>query len=193
MDYTEVVSTKDQEVGPAKGSGPYVEIPFSNGSIGSTIGVPPKMQYQTNGSQEGYMSEDCLQNAEGTDFVLGTFFHQNSKSDSEAIPKVAAQTKAKTKLKGKPRKEKKLPKSRAKKAKGKAPAIMESIDPITCSTQASISSSDIRNRNLILKKEAELVIETGKLIGINYGGREKEAMEQIMHNNEDDINQSEEI
>ncbi|KAL6957617.1 hypothetical protein U1Q18_041203, partial [Sarracenia purpurea var. burkii] len=68
MDYTKVVSTKDQEVGPAKGSGPNVEIPFSNGSIGSTIGVPPKMQYQTNGSQEGYMSEDCLQNAEGTEF-----------------------------------------------------------------------------------------------------------------------------
>ncbi|KAL6991602.1 Crooked neck-like protein 1 [Sarracenia purpurea var. burkii] len=28
-------------------------------------------------------------NAEGTDFVLGSFFHQNSKSDSEAITKAA--------------------------------------------------------------------------------------------------------
>ncbi|KAL6984219.1 hypothetical protein U1Q18_017596 [Sarracenia purpurea var. burkii] len=42
MDYTKVVSTKDKEVGPTKGPSPNEDILFSKGS---TIGVPPKMQY----------------------------------------------------------------------------------------------------------------------------------------------------
>ncbi|KAL6997960.1 hypothetical protein U1Q18_008084, partial [Sarracenia purpurea var. burkii] len=47
-------------------------------------------------------------------------------------------------------------------------------------TQAFISSSDIRNRNAILRKETEMVIEIGKLLGVNYGGIEEETMERIM-------------
>ncbi|KAL6979854.1 hypothetical protein U1Q18_052656 [Sarracenia purpurea var. burkii] len=87
----------------------------------------------------------------------------------EAADYVVPVRRAKAKLKGKSKyaKVKKSIKENLRKSKGKA--IVE--DDIMATTpneiQASVSSSDIRHKNRILRLEAELEMETGKLLGIS--------------------------
>ncbi|KAL6986484.1 hypothetical protein U1Q18_052641 [Sarracenia purpurea var. burkii] len=50
-------------------------------------------------------------------------------------------------------------------------------------SQESITSSDIRNRNSILWKEAQGTVEVGKQLGIDYGENEEFFVERIMEMN----------
>ena len=43
----------------------------------------------------------------------------------------------------------------------------------------SLSTADFQNRNSILLKERELVINTGKVLGIDFKGNEKEALSRL--------------
>ncbi|KAL6976029.1 hypothetical protein U1Q18_024823 [Sarracenia purpurea var. burkii] len=110
-------------------------------------------------------------------------------------------TKAKSKMKIKSTKGKKHPKSKFRKVNYEDPVVEVNKPPDIGNiqvSQASITSSDIRNRNVILKnqtgleavsqeasvedessrlrKEAERALETGKLLGINFGDMEEDTI-----------------
>ncbi|KAL6968073.1 hypothetical protein U1Q18_052439 [Sarracenia purpurea var. burkii] len=73
--------------------------------------------------------------------------------------------------------EKKSAKAKPKKYKRKLATVGEVMPS---SPQASVSSSNIRNRNAVLRRQSESTIEQGKLMGINYGDMEEDTIERIM-------------
>ncbi|KAL6976019.1 hypothetical protein U1Q18_052709 [Sarracenia purpurea var. burkii] len=113
------------------------------------------------------------QNTTRTEVVLPLV----GKSPVKAKKRSVVQSNTRSNLKDKSVKEKYSAKVKSKKYKRKLDTdggIMPS------STQASVSSSDIRHRNAVLRRQAEQTIESGKLMGINYGDMEEDTIQNIM-------------
>ncbi|KAL7003657.1 hypothetical protein U1Q18_004806 [Sarracenia purpurea var. burkii] len=116
---------------------------------------------------------------------LNTFppLHQNGVIEAADSEVPIRRAKAKLKRKAKYAKVKKTLKENLWKSKGKAIVVGDVMATTPNETQASVSSSDIRHRNHILRMEVELTMETGKMLGISYAGVEDIAIEKLSEMN----------